>query len=142
MPTISKTSGTAIINTGFITLLFQALTSLGLLEEEGSEPGDAFRCRTGTEVDATSKPLNLVARPATSCAPLQPLGVKVTIPGGNCCLIVNNVEKIIVRLRLNHVEYSRIPEFGSFSFELSSFELLTIEPLNETFEPTDQAAVY
>lgn len=55
MPTISKTSGTAIINTGFITLLFQALTSLWLLEEEGSEPGDAFRCRTGTEVDATPK---------------------------------------------------------------------------------------
>src|SRR5258705_8313477 len=65
--------------------------SLGYWKREGSEP-EFVRCRIRAEVHANA---GRVDRPSTSCAPLQlsPLPNKLTIRGGDYCLILNNVEK-------------------------------------------------
>src|SRR6266850_3590574 len=92
MPRITNPRGTAIINTGFITLLFQTrYEPLDIGRGRGLNR-EYVRCRIRAEVHANA---GRVDRPSTSCAPLQlsPLPNKLTIRGGDYCLILNNVEK-------------------------------------------------
>jgi len=99
MPKITNPKGIAMINRGFInSLLFKALDSLWILEEEGGQNREYVRCQTGAEVHAT---VACVARSSTSCAPLQLSKMKnssafrdnVTSPGKDCCPIVDSFEK-------------------------------------------------
>jgi len=97
MPRITNPNGTAINIRVFITLsFFRLLIAFGYWKrEEGSKTG-YVRCQTGAEVHAT---VECVARPFTSCAPLQlskmqiTFGINLTTPGEDCCLIVNSFEK-------------------------------------------------
>ena len=69
MPRITNPKGMAIINRGFITLsFFRLLIAFGYWKREGGQNRGYVRCQTGAEVHAT---VECVARPSTSCAPLQ-----------------------------------------------------------------------
>jgi hypothetical protein len=60
------------------------------VEEEGGLNREYVCCRTETKVHAN---IGNVEGPSTSCAPLQlSLYLMLTIPGDDCCLVVDNVE--------------------------------------------------